>query len=155
MSHAIWLHDLVNPKDLKIVCSTIAKQVKADRKNFGIDAIIVTGVSGNVIGGAISFLTGIPLIIVRKDEKNHSGYEIEYADSLDRLENLRYIIIDDLIDTGSTIKRIQEKIDRKFNDNKLMKIYLYNQSSSAAECAMQEGLDRVYPYFQMETTKED
>lgn len=146
MSHAMWLKTLFDPEDLTSVCNNIANEINHDKLLMSIDAIAITGISGAVLGGAISFLTGIPLIVIRKDDKTHSGYDVEYSDELNRLNTLHYIIIDDLIATGATIQKIQEKINKRIGVNELVKIYLYHDSASKASFTM-ENLDINCPIF--------
>lgn len=149
MAHASWLYPLVNPEDLQAISKKIAHKIKIDSKHFAINAIVVTGVSGNVIGGVVSYLTGIPLIIVRKDEKRHSGYDLEYSNLLE-FKELNYVFVDDLIYSGDTLRRVQEKINDKFNRNNLMKIYLYNQDEENVKYQMEANLHESYPFFQID-----
>lgn len=74
------------------------------------DSIAVTGTSGVIMGAVVSALTGIPLIVVRKGtEKSHSSYRVEgFAKPFGT-----YIILDDLIATGDTMKYIQNSINER------------------------------------------
>ena len=74
------------------------------------DVIVVSGVSGIVVGAPVALALGIPLIVVRKDEdKNahHLGGEIINVRDLMRQ---RYLIVDDFVCSGRTVKFIQDKI---------------------------------------------
>ena len=81
--------------------------VRCRRKAIKPQAIAVTGLSGIAAGGAISYLTGLPLCVVRKPRDNaHSGYGVE-----GRLAN-RYLILDDFVSTGKTLNRIAKQIKK-------------------------------------------
>lgn len=128
MSHSGWLSKVFEPSELKKAAENIANQIKYDRKNgvVCIDAIAVTGLSGLTFGCVVSYLTGLPLIALRKTDYSHSSYTIEYDD---RISGRAYCIVDDLISSGGTINRI---IDTLIDENEgfhLEKIYLYSQIS--------------------------
>lgn len=89
------------------------------------DAIVVTGISGAVYGGALAAILGLDLVVVRKDKNNHSGRNIEWGTSGNRL-----FIVDDLVSSGETMRRIRDKL---FDYTKLhnftidiVGIYLYD-----------------------------
>jgi adenine/guanine phosphoribosyltransferase-like PRPP-binding protein len=126
MSHAVWLQPLVDKEQLKIHAEILAEQINCDREKFHIDAIVVTGISGASIGGIISYLTNLPLIIVRKEtDQSHSDHNIECNNSIDD-KPLEYIVVDDLICSGETTLRIIDKMRHEINTNcELVKIYLY------------------------------
>lgn len=69
-------------------------------------AIAVTGFSGVSVGSVVSYLTGLPLIYVRKlDEDTASSRDVEGP------VGANYLILDDLIATGRTVNRIAEAIE--------------------------------------------
>jgi adenine/guanine phosphoribosyltransferase-like PRPP-binding protein len=127
MSHASWIKPSVNPDVLLVAAKHLSRRIKLDRRKLDINCIAVTGVSGMVMGGAVSILTGLPLVIVRKESQSdrHSCHDIEYIDSL---WVFNYCIIDDLISSGKTIRRIASMINRAVGDSSLKKIYLYQSS---------------------------
>jgi len=108
--HAIYLEKVVNVVDRK---ETVARLVFAitDAVSDGlpVDAIVCTGVSGMLVAPIVSYLTDIPLTVVRKGNDSHSMYEVE------GVLPESYIIIDDLVASGSTLKRIQAKMDSVCN----------------------------------------
>lgn len=102
MSHALHTGSIVIAQEFQFICNHLVEKINRDRLEFPIDAIAVRGVSGIAVGGAVSFLTGIPLVIVRKpEEKNHSAREVEYSVKFNH-----FIVIDDLVSSGSTINKI-------------------------------------------------
>ena len=75
------------------------------------DVIVVSGVSGIVVGAPVALALGIPLVVVRKEEdKNghHMGGEII---NVQALLGKRYLIVDDFVCSGRTVEYIKRKID--------------------------------------------
>lgn len=127
--HASWLRDVVNPQGLRYCAMKLAQEINKDKETLGINSIAVTGLSGSVIGGLVSYMTDLPLILVRKDEKCHSPYDVEYSDNIGT--NLNYCIVDDLIQSGKTIRTMVEKINKENGrrNSQLIKVYLYHDNS--------------------------
>ncbi len=95
-------HDLIDR-----TAEFINTLVRCRRKDIKPQTIAVTGVSGIAAGGAISYLTGLPLCVVRKPRDNaHSDHRVE-----GRLAN-RYLILDDFVSTGQTLNRIAKQIKK-------------------------------------------
>lgn len=100
---ASWLRSMVDPAERR-------KAVERTRVRLcdlpAFDAIAFTGLSGSVIAGAVGLAMNKYLYCVRKDgESRHSGYQCEGPGT-----GLRYVIIDDFISTGSTLRRIVEMV---------------------------------------------
>lgn len=75
---------------------------------LGADAVAVTGKSGLSLAFATLMLIDFPLIVVRKRGENSHGNPIEGAHSVDVR---KYIILDDFVSSGSTIKTMVGSID--------------------------------------------
>ena len=75
------------------------------------DSIVVTGVSGIVVGAPVSVLMGKALVVVRKpdDMSTHSFFSVE---NILQIGN-RYLFLDDFILTGSTEKRVESIIHHR------------------------------------------
>lgn len=104
MSHCSgWIIPSVNSEVLRKVINRLASEIDQDRSNgMKVEAIAVRGMSGAVIGGALSLQTSLPLIIIRKEsDQRHSGYSVEFDKPFSH-----YAIVDDLIYSGSTIAAI-------------------------------------------------
>jgi hypothetical protein len=76
------------------------------------DAIAFTGTSGSAFAYPLSFLLGMPLICVRKSaENNHYYGKVEgYLDAKS------YIIVDDFISGGTTIREIIKDINKFYSE---------------------------------------
>lgn len=66
-------------------------------------AIVTRGMSGVVVGSIVSTLTGLPLIIVRKqDDKHHGNNNVQGPHDFSG----PYVIVDDFICSGVTARQI-------------------------------------------------
>lgn len=108
-----------------------AEFVKAEleRLKGGFDFVAVTGKSGMAVAfAALAIGAEFDLVTVRKGEKAH-GRDIE-----GRANGPRYIVLDDLIDTGATIRRIHEQLthETRFQGAapELVGVLLYSRDGS-------------------------
>ena len=122
--HSAYHHTAFRPVELKKTVERVAKKVKTLKKKLKFDAIAFRGISGSCVAFPVSYLTGIPLICVRK-EKNHHGNTVEGPAQ----DVMKYIIIDDFICTGDTLEAIIKKISgSKEEGAKCVGIVLYDLS---------------------------
>ena len=99
-----------------------------------LDAIVVTGVSGIPIGSIISYTMGIPLIISRDHKSSHSNGVLEYdVHYFENKDNVNYIIIDDFIASGNTIKRVIDSMTDMKVETKCIGIILWSKYHSESE----------------------
>lgn len=124
--HAFWVRPAVTPSVLRDVCQRLGEAIKYDiQHGEPIQAIAVRGVSGLVVGGALSVYCNLPLAIVRKpDENSHSDHDVEYA-----ADFKIYAIVDDFVSTGTTIGKIMDSLPGK----QLVHIYLYGSNDVRLE----------------------
>lgn len=90
---------------------TLAKRSAAAIKKLALGsntAIVVHGNSGVSIGFAALTVESFPLVLVRKDNDNSHGSPIEGPDC--KVES--YYILDDIVDSGATVRRIVDKITK-------------------------------------------
>lgn len=104
----------------EVVDSAIANLSKWGEHKF--DAIACTGISGLAVAAPVSYILDKYLIVVRKQiEDSHSAFNVETS-----ILNGNYIIIDDFIETGTTINDIILNINGlSSNDLNLVGIYTY------------------------------
>jgi len=97
-------HKAVNPKSLMEVVdgsSAVIKRWIEEHPETKISHLVCTGSSGQSVAWPVSYKLGIPVCVVRKEgEKAHSGMLVGEG----RLQN--YILIDDFIASGDTIRRV-------------------------------------------------
>lgn len=80
----------------------VSQQIEKLRKTLPFDALAFTGTSGSAVAYPISAQLKIPLICVRKTEDNNHYFQaIEGC-----VGAKRYLIIDDFIESGETVRRI-------------------------------------------------
>lgn len=84
-----------------------AKAINELMAETGADCVVVHGNSGVSCGFAALMYENFPLILLRKDNDNSHGSPIEGPNGHNVL---RYLILDDFIDTGATMDRIKAKI---------------------------------------------
>jgi orotate phosphoribosyltransferase-like protein len=99
-----YLGRILNIASLKEIVNKMTNQLQQFVHEF--DAIAVRGMSGSLVGPQIAMNLDKQLIIVRKDS-SHSQYKVEGGFT----SNTRYVILDDFISTGETVKSIIKEID--------------------------------------------
>lgn len=98
--------DRVYSKKYLTLIPRVLKKAQQIRAKTPFDAIAFTGSSGAAVAYPLSFLLKVPLIHIRKKDGNHyGGGKIEGT-----ISSQRYLIVDDFINTGKTIKRIEQTI---------------------------------------------
>lgn len=118
---ALYMRDVFRMEQRKVVIKRAVEVLRAARKQFPFDAIAFRGLSGCIIGPSIAEKLNVNIIAVRKpDDGSHSSYMVEGAVNCD------YVIIDDLISSGTTIKRIQKEIIKECVEHgKCVGVYFY------------------------------
>jgi adenine/guanine phosphoribosyltransferase-like PRPP-binding protein len=94
---------MLTPDRAKFTVRQVIKMIKDRGLEF--DAIACRGVSGLLIAPIVAMRLGKSLIVVRKGEDTHSMYTVE-GDHGAR----RYLILDDFIDQGDTVRAIASEI---------------------------------------------
>jgi len=102
------LQKLLEPTSLKQVVANCANAIKS----YGLDkfdAIAVSGTSGTLVGGILSLELGKPLIVVYQNATRYSPVGAQGAYS-----NKRYIIVDDFVFSGKTVRLIASEVLTQF-----------------------------------------
>jgi len=85
--------------------TTIQKLISSIKdSNVEFDCVAFRGVSGALFGPVVADHFNKGMAIIRKD-KSHSFCNVEYSIK-SKSKNIRYIIVDDFIETGTTINEI-------------------------------------------------
>lgn len=98
-------HRAVNTTDLQTLVNVTSRKIKAFCKKNVISHLVVSGISGQSIGWPVSYKINLPICVVRKKNEESHGALLEGRGELED-----YIILDDLIDSGATLRRIVETI---------------------------------------------
>jgi len=109
-----------NDRFIRTIKKSLAR-VKEFQKSVKFDAIAFTGTSGAALAYILSYTLKKPLICVRKRDNSHSSMNIEGCVSAKS-----YIIVDDFIDSGRTVKNIMNKIGKRMPEAKPVAIFLYD-----------------------------
>jgi hypoxanthine phosphoribosyltransferase len=130
MTHTIrtdYLGKVYSGQFLKLVPEAV-KKVRQLRKEFKFDAIAFSGSSGAALAFPLSFFLKIPLIHVRKGSSHYGSGRIEGT-----ISSKKYLIVDDFIDRGNTMKRIMKSInDDLGKEAKPVAIFLYDSMRLAS-----------------------
>jgi adenine/guanine phosphoribosyltransferase-like PRPP-binding protein len=110
---------------LKLVPRTV-KKIRAIRRKYPFDAIAFTGSSGAALAYPLSYLLKLPLIHVRKGSSHYSGGKIEGT-----ISSKRYLIIDDFIETGASIRRLIKAVSSELDAATPVAICLYSSNRMA------------------------
>lgn len=80
--------------------------VRDARERMAFDTVVVTGISGVVMGGLIAHALGLNLLIVRKEDdlSTHSWTRVEGT------LGQRWAFLDDFIETGDTRARVIREV---------------------------------------------
>ena len=81
----------------------LASAIPVLMRQTGAEVIVVSGKSGIALAFATAMLIDFPIVVVRKAGENSHGHKVEGpADKV----FTKYLILDDFIDTGTTVNRI-------------------------------------------------
>lgn len=147
-----YLHDALDLKNRERVIAELVNQLT----KFGLgkfDTIVFRGMSGALIVPAVADKLGKGMLMIRKQDGNHSMYGIEGNVALES-----YVIIDDLIVSGGTLNSIMDSVDqglKKISDENELPlrvaeckaIFLYRDSRSSD--FMRSFNDQIIPLFGM------
>lgn len=124
-----YLSDIFDNANRNKIIKNLVRSIK-QHTDLDFNAVVVTGVSGLIVGPQVASKLKKQLIVIRKSEKTHSENSVEHLIKYkyDCGTILKYIVIDDLIETGKTIRRIKKKLQYEFDDCKLESkgIFLYH-----------------------------
>lgn len=132
-----YLDPVFDPRKLALVVRRLALEIK--RVPGGIDTIAVRGVSGMLVGAPLAYATGKPILVVRKDDGSHSSNRVEgptFAGT--------YVIIDDLVDSGDTLREIVVRVKDHDPAARCASVMLYaHYTSITCASSRPRALERV------------
>jgi len=123
-----YLLNVLNTSILKRIVENTSEFITS--QNIDFDSIAARGLSGTLVSSPVCIAINKNLVVVRKGESSH-GYSVEAAVCPER-----YIIIDDFLDTGATIKAIIDRISSTHHEAKCVGVVLYQQyvNDMASNC---------------------
>lgn len=96
------------PRLVRGFAKAIAASLPEHMRHYGAESIVVMGSSGVSAAFAALMLIDFPLFLVRKDNDNSHGSPIEGPTGLYLKD---YLILDDFVDSGRTVRQIIHNID--------------------------------------------
>lgn len=121
-----YLSDALCGNSLNNIIKTAYKRLKRHAHKF--DAIAFTGMSGGLVAPALAAKLKKPLLMVRKGSLKGLTHSTKRVEGITYAQT--YLIIDDCIATGRTIKRIKRAITKFAPMAKPVGIYMYIQYKS-------------------------
>jgi len=120
---------LLGPTSLKREMQRAIRAFRILQEKMQIDAIAFSGSSGAAIAFPLALRYKLPLIYVRKEDEKSHGVKVE-VNTTDHLKT--YIIVDDFVCSGSTVKHITDSIQKKtkklgWAGPKCLGIYCYSE----------------------------
>lgn len=115
----------IDKSQFKPTVKTTVTAIRRLKKLLGFEQIVCTGISGQSIAWPVGYVTEIPVAVVRrKGEKGHHGYSVENF-----TRNQKYIILDDFISSGDTVKHVLKTLGEEYNDPiKCVGVYCYSST---------------------------
>jgi len=98
-----------SPREYGELVDRISNQLEELRKKQSFTGMVFRGLSGAALAYPLSARLHIPLICVRKCSEDSHGFDVEGPQTNVR----RYIIIDDFIGSGATIKALIDAMDKQ------------------------------------------
>jgi adenine/guanine phosphoribosyltransferase-like PRPP-binding protein len=120
-------HKARNKAIVKAVCD-----LRKVKDSF--DSIACCGISGLMVVPQIAELLNKHIVIIRKPENSYSDFTIE------GVTPFRYVIVDDLVCSGSTIKHIKNTIYEECPKAKCVGVYCYIPE----ECAYNSETSKLF-----------
>lgn len=109
------------------ILSNTAQRVGEFCNKHKIGVVVACGVSGIPVASVASAIYDLHLIIVRKhSDCRHTSLNVQGPTDIDIRE---YVIVDDLIDTGDTIRHILSNMNEVSPKSECKAILLYSSAS--------------------------
>lgn len=117
----------IRTSELTSTVDQTVENIKKLQKKHEFKQIVCTGISGQSIAWPVGYLTGIPVAVVRRKNEESHGSRVENFDP-----NLKFIILDDMVDTGKTLTRVLDYISNYHRgvDLDCVGVYCYADSST-------------------------
>lgn len=121
-------HGITAPADLAEAVDKVSLALTDFRTKHEFSHIVCTGTSGQAVSWPVGLRLNIPVLVVRKEaDYGHAGKFVGEGVLKD------YVIVDDFIGGGNTVKRIISTIDEEYAAReprtpapKALAIFLYN-----------------------------
>jgi adenine/guanine phosphoribosyltransferase-like PRPP-binding protein len=119
--HSSYLAPALTHEGLRKRVDVIVRRLRPISGRF--DAIAYRGMSGALVAPAVALRLKKDLIFVRKNESCHTNMKVE------GVECKRYVIVDDMVSSGTTVRTIKEKIEESKLGAKMVGLAVYLTTS--------------------------
>lgn len=134
-----YLHPVLSPRSLSSVVNRLAKKIRDSGLKY--DFIACRGTSGLLVAGPLALALKKKIVVIRKEKKATHGRLTEYlGDVLSKC-----IVVDDLIDTGVTMRIVCRRI--KDEGGKCVGIFLYNGRGWSSRLYKKWGKDNIPVFY--------
>lgn len=132
--------DAFDHKKRQVAIDKCISILKAFPEDVG---LVFTGLSGQLVGIPLAHITNRPFAIVRQAPSSHSYLKVEGY-----INVTKYIIIDDFIESGKTIKTIIKEMTKAAPEAKCVGILLYEERTQDNSYHVQYH-DDVIPFLRL------
>ena len=109
--HSSWFDNIFHPEILKAMTTSAVPKLRRFHKKNPFDVMAFTGLSGALFASILSGRLQIPMVMVRKANDLHGpGGTKKRVCGFKNFK--KYIIIDDLVASGETLKRIHKEVSK-------------------------------------------
>jgi len=126
--HSSHLHKVVSTYYRTSALDVAVRKLKALDTDYPFHAIIGRGISGIAFGAILAHLLNKDFGVVRKGESTHGRTVSELPTCFVPKQSPQYVIVDDLIASGATIKAIREGVETACPTAQCVGIYLYQDA---------------------------
>lgn len=136
-SHLTFITD---PRTLPIIIDKTTEAITDRRWAQEAEAIVFSGYSGAMVGGAVCAATGQYPVIVRKANDEGGDHGRDHGDKIEGAGGTySYIILDDFIASGRTMRRIYEEMKTYRPDARCVGVVLWSSNSWNSTFTFKDG----------------
>lgn len=128
-----YMQPIANPQKFKKLVRESRLMLTKIKRKTPFDVLVCRGLSGSTVAYTLSYLTGVPVIYLRKPGTTTHGTptEVDYNIVFSANHPVRYLIVDDLISSGDTMRGIYDDINHHIGSNKVECIGIFLHSTDS------------------------
>lgn len=123
---ASYMNCVLTPRGLREKVEQVVAALEPLAGEF--ECIAFRGMSGAVVAPPVACRLDKHMLMVRKQDGNHSPLVVEGPTNL-----CRYVVVDDLVQTGRTLRTIQRMVALHNEDARCVGVCLYNVGASSRD----------------------
>lgn len=116
-----YLRDVMDWSKRKDIINVTVRRLRYYKNKKLFDTVVLRGLSGLMIGPEVCSRLNVPMIVVRKSDMTHGNRNLEVSKYTE--DGFRYLILDDFICTGTTVKEIVSAVNKSFPNAKVSAFY--------------------------------